>query len=96
MAKDVYKRQAQFLAGLWSLFPDAEGSFQKKLSLIRSQYAQPVIPTLYSQKQPGIRTPIEGLYLAGMSQIYPEDRGLNYAIKLGKDVAKAVLEKNDV
>ncbi len=88
--------EAQFLAGLWSLFPDAEGSFQKKLSLIRSQYAQPVIPTLYSQKQPGIRTPIEGLYLAGMSQIYPEDRGLNYAIKLGKDVAKAVLEKNDV
>lgn len=88
--------EAQFLAGLFSLFPKAEGSFQKTLSLTRSLYAQPVIPTHYSKRMPGIRTPIEGLYLAGMSQIYPEDRGLNYAIKLGKDVAKALLEKYDV
>jgi hypothetical protein len=37
-----------------------------------------------------MNTPEEGVKLAGMAQIYPEDRGINYAIKLGKESAQAV------
>jgi hypothetical protein len=39
---------------------------------------------------PEHRTPIDGLYLGNMSQIYPEDRGQNYSILMGEKVAEMV------
>ncbi|MCH7578496.1 MAG: amine oxidase, partial [Chloroflexi bacterium] len=36
------------------------------------------------------RTPVPGLYLANMSQIYPQDRGQNYSILLGETIAETV------
>jgi protoporphyrinogen oxidase len=55
--------------------------------LFRGPFAQPIIATHYSRSIPEHRTPISGLYLANMSQIYPEDRGQNYSIRLGQEVA---------
>ncbi len=55
-------------------------------------YAQPIIGTHYSRSIPEQRTPISGLYLANMTQIYPEDRGQNYSIRLGDQVAALVAE----
>lgn len=55
--------------------------------LFRGPFAQPIIATHYSRSMPEHRTPIEGLYLANMSQIYPEDRGQNYSIRLAEKVA---------
>jgi protoporphyrinogen oxidase len=55
--------------------------------LFRGPFAQPIIATHYSRSLPEHRTPIEGLYLANMTQIYPEDRGQNYSIRLGEEVA---------
>jgi protoporphyrinogen oxidase len=55
--------------------------------LFRGPFAQPIIATHYSGSIPEHRTPIEGLYLANMSQIYPEDRGQNYSIRLAEKVA---------
>ncbi len=46
----------------------------------------------YRERIPEHRTPIKGLYLATMSQIYPEDRGQNYSIKMGEAVAKMAAE----
>ena len=37
------------------------------------------------------RRPIPNLYFASMAQVYPWDRGTNYAVELGKRVAAAVL-----
>jgi len=31
---------------------------------------------------------LPGLYFASMSQVYPWDRGTNFAVKLGREVAK--------
>jgi hypothetical protein len=39
---------------------------------------------------PTAATPVSGLYLASMAQIYPEDRGTNYAIRDGRAVARVV------
>ena len=39
---------------------------------------------------PEHRTPVDGLYLANMSQIYLEDRGQNYSILMGENVANMV------
>jgi protoporphyrinogen oxidase len=55
--------------------------------LFRGPFAQPIIATHYSRSIPEHRTPIGGLYLANMSQIYPEDRGQNYSIRLAEEVA---------
>jgi protoporphyrinogen oxidase len=54
--------------------------------------AQPIIGVNYSQRIPDHRTPIKNLYLSNTTQIYPEDRGTNYSVRMGRQVARMVLE----
>ncbi len=56
-------------------------------------YAQPVIETNYSDKILPFKLQRKGLYIATMPQIYPEDRGMNYAIKMGYEVADAIYKE---
>ena len=57
--------------------------------------AQPIIGTRYSERIPSHRTPLEGLYLANTTQIYPEDRGTNYSVRMGREVARMVMEDQE-
>jgi len=57
----------------------------------RAKYAQPVPPVGYLDLIPDIRTPLPGLYFASMSQVYPWDRGTNYAVEIGRKVATMIL-----
>jgi protoporphyrinogen oxidase len=59
--------------------------------LHREAYAQPVVPVNHSRNLPPLRTPLPGLFFASMSQVYPWDRGTNYAVELGRRVAAEVL-----
>jgi hypothetical protein len=34
---------------------------------------------------------VEGLWLANMTQIYPEDRGMSYSIGMGRKVARQMM-----
>jgi protoporphyrinogen oxidase len=67
-------------------------------SWIRTSYhhrvdaAQPIIGTHYSERMPDHRTPFRGLYLANTTQIYPEDRGTNYSVRMGRHVARMAME----
>ncbi len=61
----------------------------------RAEYAQPVVTVGYRSKIPPMRSEVAGLYLCSMAQIFPEDRGQNYAIIYGDRVARAVLEDLD-
>ena len=54
----------------------------------KALYAQPIVDINYSSKIPEIKTPIANVYVATMAQIYPWDRGTNYAVELGQKVAK--------
>ena len=54
--------------------------------------AQPIVTRRYSERIPDHRTPIPGLYLANTTQIYPEDRGTNYSVRMGRAVAGLILE----
>ncbi|MCI8833696.1 MAG: hypothetical protein HFJ19_05880, partial [Clostridia bacterium] len=56
------------------------------------EYAQPVIKTNYSKEKLNNRLS-SGVYIANMAQIYPEDRGMNYAIKLGYEIEE-LIDKN--
>lgn len=54
-------------------------------------FAQPIIPINYSAMIPPFQTPIPNVYLANMQQVYPWDRGTNYAVELGYKIAEKIL-----
>jgi len=80
----------RFLPALARFNPKFERSWIKKTWLFREPYAQPVPPVNHSRNIPDIRTPIPGLYFASMSQVYPWDRGTNYAVEIGRRTAKMI------
>jgi len=82
----------EFLPSLTKFNPHFDPSWVRKSWLFRMAYAQPV-PTLnFSRQVPQIRTPLPNLYFASMSQVYPWDRGTNYAVEMGQRVARMILE----
>ncbi len=58
--------------------------------LFHAPFAQPIIPPNYSKFIPEMKTPLENVFLANMQQVYPWDRGTNYAVALGKKVAELI------
>lgn len=80
----------QFTEGLQRMYPGFSIADVMDWRLRRTRYAQPVITCGYPARQPEMETPAAGVYLAGMAQIYPEDRGMNYAVRLGGEAADAV------
>jgi protoporphyrinogen oxidase len=54
--------------------------------------AQPIVGTDYSTRMPEHRTPLSGVYLANTTQVYPQDRGTNYSVRMGRHVARMVME----
>jgi protoporphyrinogen oxidase len=81
-----------YLPGLRVINPAFERSWIKESWLFKDPGGQPVITTHYSRQIPEMRTGVEGLYLANTTQVYPEDRGQNYSLKLGEDVAALMME----
>lgn len=60
--------------------------------LFKAPFAQPIIPTNYSKMIPPFETPFKNVYLANIQQVYPWDRGTNYAVELGEKVAKIIAQ----
>lgn len=82
---------ARFLPSLVKVNPNFSPSWIRKRWLFRSPYAQPVPLVNHSQNIPDIRTPLRGLYFASMSQVYPWDRGTNYAVEMGRRAARMLM-----
>ncbi|BDU17486.1 NAD(P)/FAD-dependent oxidoreductase [Lysobacter auxotrophicus] len=78
------------LEHLERMFPKLERSWVVDYKVWRSEYAQPVTERNYSQYVPGSQTQFENLQISTMAQIYPEDRGTNYAIREGRRIAKVL------
>lgn len=74
------------------MFPQFSRDWVKDYHVWRARYAQPVVLRHYSKLIPDVRTPINGLFLCTMAQVYPEDRGTNYAIREGRNVGRLVAE----
>ncbi len=58
----------------------------------REPAAQPIVTVGYHRRIPPLQTGVPGLVLANTTQIYPEDRGTNYSVRLGTDAARALLD----
>lgn len=81
----------RFLPSLERFNPAFERSWVRESWLWKTAYAQPVPPVNHSQNIPPIQTPLPGLYFASMSQVYPWDRGTNYAVEIGQRAAALVM-----
>ncbi len=81
---------ARFMPALQRFNPKFEPDWVRDSWSFKEAYAQPVPPVNHSQSIPDLCTPLPGLYLASMSQVYPWDRGSNYAVALGRQVAQMV------
>ena len=81
-----------YLPHLKRINPAFDADWIEKKIVLRARAGQPVITCNYSERIPDHRTPIEGLYLANTLQIYPEDRGTNYSVRLGKTISTIVDE----
>jgi protoporphyrinogen oxidase len=47
-------------------------------------FAQPIVTVDYQKHIPPFETPVPGLWVASMFQVYPHDRGQNYSIELAE------------
>ena len=83
---------AHYLPALRRINPAFDPSWVREIRVFRERAAQPIIPLAYSSLIPEMRTPLPNIYLANTTQIYPEDRGTNYSIKLGEDVATLIVD----
>lgn len=79
-----------YLPHLQKLNPRFSPDWVEEVWHFKEAAAQPIVPLNYSKQIPEHRTPIRNLYLANTTQIYPEDRGTNYSVRLGQDIAKLV------
>ena len=82
----------EFVPYLQRLNPDFKREWILEYYHHRVDGAQPIIGVNYSERIPDHRTPFKSLYLANTTQIYPEDRGTNYSVRMGRQVARMVLE----
>lgn len=72
------------------MFPAFDRSWIHAHHLWRARWSQPVVEQRYSALIPSEAGPLRGLYVCSMAQIYPEDRGTNYAIRQGIACARNV------
>lgn len=81
----------RFIPAFKKFNPAFEKDWIKKVWVFKTNYAQPVPLVNHSKNIPAIQTPVEGLYFASMSQVYPWDRGTNFAVEIGRRAARMML-----
>jgi protoporphyrinogen oxidase len=72
------------------MFPNFDRSWVLAHHVWHADYAQPIAERHYSKIVPGMETPIPNLFISTMAQVYPEDRGTNYAVREGQAVAQKI------
>ena len=81
----------RFTPSLKKINPNFETGWITGSWLVKTNYAQPVPLLNHSRHIPSIETPLKGLYFASMSQVYPWDRGTNFAVEIGRRAADLML-----
>jgi protoporphyrinogen oxidase len=80
-----------FLPALTKFNPDFKPEWVRATWVFKEKYAQPVPSVNHSRNIPPLKTPVSGLFWASMSQVYPWDRGTNYAVEIGRRVGKEAI-----
>ncbi|HYL41385.1 MAG TPA: FAD-dependent oxidoreductase, partial [Candidatus Binatus sp.] len=93
MDDPIYGASAEQLVADWTdalrrLNPDFSPDWIRASWVQAAPFAQPIVTTDYQQHIPPFDTPVPGLFVANMFQVYPHDRGQNYSIALAEDVVR--------
>jgi protoporphyrinogen oxidase len=83
----------RFLPALTRINPEFKPAWVRKSWLFRTPYAQPIPLVHHSGNIPDSRTPLPGLYFASMSQVYPWDRGTNFAVQIARRTARRMMSE---
>ena len=83
---------ARWYKGVHKLFPHFDESQVQEVKAFKFGNAQHIVNVGFEQKRPDYKTPLPHTYLANFSQIYPQDRGTNYAVRDGNDIAKMLAD----
>ena len=81
----------RYETGLRKVNPGFSKGWIRQRWLFSEPDAQPIVTVGYRERMPALQTGVSGLVLANTTQVYPEDRGTNYAVRLGREAAAAVL-----
>jgi len=76
---------------LSKIFPDFKKNLISDYSIWRADYAQPITTPNYSKLLEKIEMPFSNSFLCTMAQIYPEDRGTNFAVRDGKKISRKII-----
>jgi protoporphyrinogen oxidase len=91
LALDAEALLRAYEPGLRAVNPAFDRSWVRDARRFAEPAAQPIVTVGYADRLPPLRTPARGLVLANTTQVYPEDRGTNYAVRLGGQAARALL-----
>ncbi|MBW1849678.1 MAG: NAD(P)/FAD-dependent oxidoreductase [Deltaproteobacteria bacterium] len=80
-----------FIPSLKKINPSFTRDWINKSWVFKTPYAQPIPRINNSHNLLQIRTPLTGLFLASMSQVYPWDRGTNYAVSLAHQAVQEMI-----
>ena len=78
----------RYMPGLRTINPAFDRSWVKAAWLHREPAAQPIVTVGYHERIPPLQTTVPGLFLANTTQVYPEDRGTNNAVRDGARAAE--------
>ena len=78
---------------LQRMFPKLQRDWIQRHHVWKARWSQPVVERHYSRLIPPAAGPRPGLHLCSMAQIYPEDRGTNYAVREGRAAGLRVAEQ---
>jgi protoporphyrinogen oxidase len=83
------------LVNLWfgylpKLYPQFDAKRVEEKFIFRFRAGQHIVDTEYEAKIPDYQTPLPGVFLANFSQVFPEDRGTNFAVREGEKIAALV------
>ena len=81
---------AQYLPHLKRMNPAFDESWIEKRVFAHDHHAQPIVGPGYAEQLLPWATPVPGLFSAAMSQVFPEDRGTNYAVRAGNQAADVI------
>lgn len=79
-----------WFSGLKQIFPKFKEDAIREKHFYKFKNAQHIVDADYQNKIPSSKTPLPNILLSNFSQIYPEDRGTNFAVKEGEKVAKLI------
>ena len=80
-----------YAPGLRKINPAFSRDWIKRSWMFIEPAAQPVVLPNYPARMPPHETGVPGLLLANTTQVYPEDRGTNYAVRQAEQVSAILL-----